>query len=829
MSDRLGHGFSGNGDVLAFAYDTDAPVRGVGLGGCVPREDTVVGPAIAGLIDLRGPAVDKKEALIIEEGSIPGALAAMLPIAMNAASHEDLDEKTASVARRLRELAEIPLGAYRGPVDRTLTYLVMSTDDSGGRIILENDRIHVVWPGVAEQPVFARDNLTLATATQALHGTQIPDPLWACTSDRSLVTVHPLGGCVMADDATKGVVDHMGRVFDPVGGGVHDGLYVCDGSVIPVALDANPLLTISAIAERTAAMMIEERGWGTAQAAGPSAPPPPVEAAQRASLEFTEHLTGFVSMSVHDGYAEGYEDGREDGARVDLLLTIEYDDIQAVLDDPEREARITGTVLAPELSPRPLTVTEGRFTLLDPDLSQVETWHMRYRMSLLSEEGRRYLFEGHKEIRTNGARHAWSEMTTLYTRIRDADGSEPGTGILHLKPADFTRLVRSIKVPDVPRRKQGEYRRAFLKLFTHEMVHIYGGVLDEPGAFPSAPRKAPPVREPREPDGTWWCDSLRRWHADDRLGDDAFLRLTRYRAGERAPSCWPRGSACRPTRSSRQPSRRTSRSSWPDAATTSGCSITGRASTCPRREPSSRSTTSRATTGRSRSGRSSTKPAGTDLQAFGHCVGSVSLQMAILGGLQGIRAAVCAQFPLHPASSVFNMVKSGLHTADVLGTLGVDGRGAGHPSVASGRDAGHRPPGPPDARGGTVRPGGMPVDQRDLRVHPPARAAQRGDPPRAQRDVRVREHRDNGAPGAHDAQGPCGHPHRRDGLLRSPRAHGRHQALAASGHAQLHLPSSRHVPDLAMASVAEPAGRLSAEGTPRICPSRRDCREPGPR
>ena len=88
VSDRLGHGFSGNGDVLAFAYDTDAPVRGVGLGGRIPREDTLVGPAIAGLIDLRGPGADKKDALIIEEGSIPGALAAMLPIAMDAASYE---------------------------------------------------------------------------------------------------------------------------------------------------------------------------------------------------------------------------------------------------------------------------------------------------------------------------------------------------------------------------------------------------------------------------------------------------------------------------------------------------------------------------------------------------------------------------------------------------------------------------------------------------------------------------------------------------------------------------------------------------------------------
>ena len=63
----------------------------------------------------------------------------------------------------------------------------------------------------------------------------------------------------MADDAAGGVVDHKGRVFDPVGGGVHDGLYVCDGSVIPCALDANPSLTISAIAERTAALLIEDR------------------------------------------------------------------------------------------------------------------------------------------------------------------------------------------------------------------------------------------------------------------------------------------------------------------------------------------------------------------------------------------------------------------------------------------------------------------------------------------------------------------------------------------------------------------------------------------
>ena len=377
-------------------------------------------------------------------------------------------------------------------------------------------------------------------------------------------------------------------------------------------------------------------------------------------------------MSVHDGYAEGYEDGREDGARVDLQLTISYDDVQAVLDDPKREARIAGTVLAPELSARPLAVTEGRFTLLDPDPSRVETWHMRYRMSLLSEEGKRYRFEGHKEISTGGAGHAWSETTTLYTKITEVGGAEPGTGILHLKPADFARMVRSLKVAGVPHREQGEYRRAFLKLFAHEIVHIYGGVLDEPGAFPSAPTTAPEVRAPRDPDGIWWCGSSdRQWHAGDTLGDDAFLRLTRYRAGDKGPLMLATGFGMS-THSFLTPTIETNLTEFlagcgydiwlfdyragidlPSAGTEFTLDDIARDDwpTAVRKVLQE--------TGRD------------DLQAFGHCVGSVSLQMAILGGLRGIRTAVCAQFPLHPTSSVFNMVKSQMHTADLLGTLGV--------------------------------------------------------------------------------------------------------------------------------------------------------------
>jgi cholesterol oxidase len=57
------------------------------------------------------------------------------------------------------------------------------------------------------------------------------------------ITAHILGGARMADAPERGVVDGACRVFG------HPGLWIVDGSVIPVNLGANPSLTITAVAE----------------------------------------------------------------------------------------------------------------------------------------------------------------------------------------------------------------------------------------------------------------------------------------------------------------------------------------------------------------------------------------------------------------------------------------------------------------------------------------------------------------------------------------------------------------------------------------------------
>jgi cholesterol oxidase len=56
-------------------------------------------------------------------------------------------------------------------------------------------------------------------------------------------TAHILGGCVMGVSPEEGVVDREGRVFG------YPGLYVADGSIVPANLNANPALTITALAE----------------------------------------------------------------------------------------------------------------------------------------------------------------------------------------------------------------------------------------------------------------------------------------------------------------------------------------------------------------------------------------------------------------------------------------------------------------------------------------------------------------------------------------------------------------------------------------------------
>ena len=97
VSPRLGSRFSGNGDVLAFAYDAAVPVRGIGTGRRPSTPETSVGPCITGMVDL---TADRSRALLVEEGAIPGALRPLMPAAFAVASEAGGGGGPSAFARR---------------------------------------------------------------------------------------------------------------------------------------------------------------------------------------------------------------------------------------------------------------------------------------------------------------------------------------------------------------------------------------------------------------------------------------------------------------------------------------------------------------------------------------------------------------------------------------------------------------------------------------------------------------------------------------------------------------------------------------------------------
>ena len=265
LSDQVGQRFTGNGDYLGFSYNGESPVNTTGYGNLPPGRIDPVGPNIAGIIDMRNqPRLE--DGIVVEEGVAPGAFASALAetyaTAATAAGQNTANDLADRLGQDERAAESFVRGAYHGAVLNTQVFLVMTHDDGTGRMYLDNDRLRVSWPGVGAQPIYQKVSQRLLEATRALKGIFTPNPLWKDLAGHNLTTVHPLGGCVMADDAAWGVVNHKAQVFaDTTGDAVHEGLYVADGAIVPIPLGVNPSLTISALAERACALLAADRGW----------------------------------------------------------------------------------------------------------------------------------------------------------------------------------------------------------------------------------------------------------------------------------------------------------------------------------------------------------------------------------------------------------------------------------------------------------------------------------------------------------------------------------------------------------------------------------------
>jgi cholesterol oxidase len=249
LSDRLGLYFSGNGDFGAVGFETNRLVN--------PMQ----GPTITATIDYRDRL--NGHGFLIEDGGFPDIvrrhLRAMsgqfvsgwkvLHILKNLFNRGGREGLARVVFHEL--LDQLDLVATRD----ALPYLAMGIDAADGHMSIDDAgslRIH--WNNTDSMAFFRALEATLREITErpspGLDGNIFLNPTWSM--QRHLITVHPLGGCPMGDDETRGVVDPDGQVFG------YPNLYVADGSIVPSALGPNPSKTIAALAERIAEQIIRK-------------------------------------------------------------------------------------------------------------------------------------------------------------------------------------------------------------------------------------------------------------------------------------------------------------------------------------------------------------------------------------------------------------------------------------------------------------------------------------------------------------------------------------------------------------------------------------------
>ncbi len=478
FSDSLGKGFTGNGDVLGFAYNTDMEINGIGYGNKLKK---AVGPCITSVIDARNKAV-LEEGMVIEEGSVPGAIRSILKpmLYMNSRTigHNTETGWDNWVEAKKREAESLFKGADHGALNNTQTYLIMTHDSASGEVSINNKgHLELSWKGVGKEQIFEKANQNLLKSTQAMGGTFVKNPVWTKQFDFDLVTVHPLGGCAMADDASTGVCNHMGQVFKGKSGTeLYEGLFVTDGAIIPCSLGTNPLLTIAGLAERSMKLLAAAHNWPLDYSFKPQ--PLKLSTAEPVGVMFTETMKGYVSESVLDDYQKAYNHGKMTDSPFEFTLSILIDDIDRFVTDKNHQAGMAGTVLAPHLSSKAMTVSHGQFNLFVTDENNKERKLMKYSMQLHAVEGDTYFFEGFKDVYDDQGFDLWTDLTTLFVKVFK-EGSDSGDlqamGILKIDPLDFATQVttmKSLNAQGLAEKTKGLYE--FAKLFGLDVWDSYG-------------------------------------------------------------------------------------------------------------------------------------------------------------------------------------------------------------------------------------------------------------------------------------------------------------------------------------------------------------------
>lgn len=438
VSDRLGGGYSANGDFLAFTFDTSPDPY-------LPSR----GPTITTGIVYDDQSATDRTWFVFEDGGYPAQIAALLQFldpdrswVSPGLAGEDV---TGAAGQRVRELRH----RLAADSDHAAVFLVMGRDRANGTIAFlpVADRVHVSWDVPSNLPLYAAEAAFCNDIAGTLGGEYIANPAWQYLSQP--VSVHNLGGCLMGASAADGVVDADGEVFG------YPGLHVLDGAILPAATGANPSHTIAAVTERCIERAIRRitgnAGWSAPDRAqaGPivlpedqvTIPPggtsPPRTA--MVGMRFTETMRGMLAPA---GSADG-------GLKASFKVTIASSDFDLFLADPTHPAAATGRVWVDGYTgPGGEPIRGGQFNLFT-EAEGLYRRFMRYALPFTGPDGCRYRLQGRKEVWDHGYFDVWGSTTTLYATLVDADHpASPAlaSGVLRLNLPMFAQQMTTLRV-----------------------------------------------------------------------------------------------------------------------------------------------------------------------------------------------------------------------------------------------------------------------------------------------------------------------------------------------------------------------------------------------
>ena len=232
LSPMLGKRWSANANFISMATYSEKD-----------RVKQSTGPTIASMLDFTDGSF-RDERFVVEDDGFPNLLLNALK------AHLDNGARTRFGRHLLKEFEAHVRDDT--PLRDLMLWLGAGKDAGDGELLLKR-RWFMPWKRTLNLKWEVEHSEGVLNAMQAMHqnlteatgGRARSLPTWSLL--KSLLTLHPLGGCSMGAPPATGVVDHLGRVNG------YPNLIVADGAIVPTPTVRNPSHTIAALAERIAA------------------------------------------------------------------------------------------------------------------------------------------------------------------------------------------------------------------------------------------------------------------------------------------------------------------------------------------------------------------------------------------------------------------------------------------------------------------------------------------------------------------------------------------------------------------------------------------------